>query len=58
MKFRVVFFLFSRSLGGRLFGSLGLENRVENRGIFGDVVDLEARIWRGESTTDLGPLTR
>ena len=36
---------FFGSLGSRFSGFLGLGKRFENRGIFGDVTDLEPQIW-------------
>ena len=35
--------------------NFGIDFRFENKGIFGNVTDPEPGIWRGESTTDLGP---
>ena len=49
---------FVRGLGSRFSGLLGLENRFENRRIFGDVTDPESGIWRGGSGPDLSPLKR
>ena len=46
---------FFKAFESRFSGFLGLENRVENRLIFGDVTDSEPLIWRGGSSRDLGP---
>ena len=45
---------FLGGLGTCFSGVLGLENRLENRGIPGDVTDSKSLIWRGGSSTDLG----
>ena len=55
-EFRNRFLLFLRSLGDRFSDFLDLENRLENRWIFGDVTDLEFGIWGHRSTGYLGPL--
>ena len=44
---------FSGCFGDRFPGFLGLENRFENRWIFGDVTDPETLNWGGESGPDL-----
>ena len=54
MNFGVVFVLFG-GLGDRFYDFSGLENRLENRGNFGDVTDPVPGIWQGGSTSDSDP---
>ena len=56
-EFRDRFVSFFGGLGDRFSGFLVLENRLENRGILGDVTDPEFWIWWGGSTSDLDPQT-
>ena len=49
---------FFGSVGDRFSDFLGLENRLENRRVFGDVTDLAFLIWGRRSTSDLGLLKR
>ena len=46
------------ALGAAFLDFLGIENRLENRGIFGDVTDPEFWIWGRRSTSDLVPLKK
>ena len=51
--FGIDFYRFLEALGAVFSDFLSLENRLEHRGIFGDVTDPEFWIWRGGSTCDL-----
>ena len=58
MNFGIDCCRFLGRFGDRFSDLLGMENRLENRGIFGDVTGPEPRIWRSGSTADLGPLKK
>ena len=55
-EFRDACLSFFRRLGNRFSDFLGLEDRFENRGIFGDATDPEFGIWGRRSTRYLGRL--
>ena len=57
-KFRGRCLSFFGRLGDHFSDFLGLENRFENRGFFGDVTDPEPGIWDWWSTSALDPIKR
>ena len=50
------FVSFFKCLGSCFSSFVGLQNRLENEGIFSDVMDAEKWIWGRRSTIDLSPL--
>ena len=55
MDFGVDFVCFLVAFEAVFLFFLCLEDRLENRWIFGVGTDLEPVIWRGGSTSDVGP---